>query len=169
MPVGLLLLAGGPAIVCGAMVWVMAGFWWAVLAYSGVGATIVLLAAATQYVLASSSRLQPSANLNYREHHRPADTCPSVCTDNGPSLRVGRREGLGSSEMNPLLHQLPPCVTFHLDGAGQKGAVSGDAASAGHPPALPRFDDRPYSRREVAPGGELDSNIVGEEAAMTAV
>lgn len=54
MLVAILLVAMGAAIVSGGIVWVMAGFWWAVVAYAGVGAASMLLTAVALHVVASA-------------------------------------------------------------------------------------------------------------------
>lgn len=48
MPIAMLLLSVIAAAVGGVVVWTMAGFWWALAAYSGTGAVTMLLLAALQ-------------------------------------------------------------------------------------------------------------------------
>lgn len=48
MPVALLLLSVIAALVGGLVVWTMGGFWWALAAYSGIGALTLLTLAALQ-------------------------------------------------------------------------------------------------------------------------
>lgn len=58
MLVAILLVALGAAIVSSGIVWVIAGFWWAVIAYVGVGAATMLLTAMTLQVVASVRRTE---------------------------------------------------------------------------------------------------------------
>ena len=52
MPVAMLLLAVTAALAGAGAVWTMASFWWALVAYSGIGAATMLLMASALYFAA---------------------------------------------------------------------------------------------------------------------
>lgn len=74
MPVGVLLLAVGPAIAGGGTAWAMAGFWWALAAYAGCGAATILVVAATHHGVALARETRCSAR--YSDKGRSITAAP---------------------------------------------------------------------------------------------